>query len=139
MIIYEFVCIFSIYIWCSFSQLRRIQRIHSMEQVYNLDFMRDNDIQFDSEFGAGSTKHIMGEETLASAEILQRGGEIRYVPIITRTHPPISSGQKFSPAHVRSVLATQRKIFGFAFVIPFTGYLLKSIIRRITSVASNAQ
>lgn len=123
----------------SFSQLRRIQRINSMEQVYNLDFMRENEIHFDSEFGAGSGKHIMGEETLVSATILQRGGEIRYVPVITRTHPPISSGQKFSPAHVRSVLATQRKIFGFAFAIPFAGYLLKSIIRRITSVDSNAQ
>jgi len=123
----------------SFNHLRRIQRINSMEQVYNLDFIKKNAIHFNSAFGAGSGKYIVGEETLVSAAILERGGEVRYVPIVTRAHPHISSGQKFTPAHIRSVLATQIRIFGVAFFIPFTGYLLKSIIRKVTQVVSNAQ
>ena len=117
----------------SFSSKRRIQRINSMEQVYNLRFLRSNQLIFNVDFGAGSSKFQLGEETLMSWSILKAGGVLRYLPIVARIHPPLSSGSIFSVQHSKAVFAVKWKIFGLAGVLTFSGFLLNSFRRYLAS------
>jgi len=113
----------------NFSSKRRIQRINSMEQVYNLRFLSANQLIFNVDFGAGSSKFQLGEETLMSWSILKAGGVLRYLPIVARIHPPLSSGSIFSVQHSKTVFAVQWKIFGLAGILTFSGFLRKSLLR----------
>ena len=117
----------------NFSSKRRIQRINSMEQVYNLRFLSANQLIFNVDFGAGSSKFQLGEETLMSWSILKAGGVLRYLPIVARIHPPLSSGSIFSVQHSKAVFAVQWKIFGLAGVLTFSGFLLNSFRRYLAS------
>lgn len=117
----------------SFNTLRRIQRINSMEQVYNRRFLNDKNLVFDNHFGAGSEGFQLGEETLMTWSILKSGGTLRYLPFVTRVHPPLSSGSVLSLESARAVLAVQWKIFGLIGLLTFSGFILKSLLRSITS------
>ncbi|MDG2209060.1 MAG: glycosyltransferase family A protein [Flavobacteriales bacterium] len=113
----------------SFNSKRRIQRINSMEQVYNLRFLQANQLVFNIDFGVGSGKFQLGEETLMSWSILKSGGVLRYLPIVARIHPPLSSGSIFSAQNAKAVFAVHRKVFGLTGLITFSGFLLKSLLR----------
>ena len=112
-----------------FKSRRRIQRINSMEQVYNLRFLQANQLIFNVDFGAGSGKFQLGEETLMSWSILKAGGVLQSLPIVARIHPPLSSGSIFSVQNSKAVFAVQWKIFGLAGLMTFSGFLLKSLRR----------
>ena len=111
----------------NFSSKRRIQRINSMEQVYNLRFLQVNQIVFNVDFGAGSGKFQLGEETLMSWSILKAGGILQYLPIVARIHPPLSSGSIFSAQNAKAIFALHWKVFGLAGILTFAGYLLKAV------------
>lgn len=115
----------------SFSALRRIQRINSMEQVYNRRFLKDNNLVFNTDFGAGSEHFQLGEETLMTWSILKTGGVLRYLPFVTRVHPPISSGSTFSLQSAQAVLAVQWKMFGLVSLLTFSGFVIRSILRSV--------
>ena len=121
----------------SFNSKRRIQRINSMEQVYNLNFLKTNQLIFNVDFGLGSGKFRLGEETLMSWSILKLGGTLQYLPIVARIHPPISSGSIFSAQNARAVLAAQWKVFGLLSFITFSGFILKSFLRTVNQKRSN--
>ena len=116
-----------------FNTLRRIQRINSMEQVYNRRFLNAKNLVFDTHFGAGSEGFKLGEETLMTWSILKSGGILRYLPFVTRVHPPLSSGSVLSWENARAVLAVQWKIFGLVGLLTFSGFILKSLIRYVTA------
>lgn len=121
----------------SFNSKRRIQRINSMEQVYNLNFLKANQLVFNVDFGTGSGKFQLGEETLMSWSILKSGGTLQYLPIVARVHPPISSGSIFSAQNARAVLAAQWRVFGLLSFITFSGFLLKSFLRFVNQKRSS--
>ena len=115
----------------SFKSRRRIQQINSMEQVYNLRFLHVNQLIFNVDFGAGSGKFQLGEETLMSWSILKAGGVLRYLPIVARIHPPLSSGSIFSVQNSKAVFAVQWKIFGLVSLLTFSGYVVQSLLRTL--------
>jgi glycosyltransferase involved in cell wall biosynthesis len=117
----------------NFNSKLRIQRINSMEQVYNLRFLRSNQLIFNVDFGAGSSKFQLGEETLMSWSILKAGGVLRYLPVVARVHPPLSSGSTFSAQNAKAVFAVQWKMFGLVGILTFSGFLLNSCSRYLAS------
>lgn len=117
----------------NFSSKRRIQRINSMEQVYNLRFLHAHQLIFNIDFGAGSEKFQLGEETLMSWSILKAGGVLQYLPIVARIHPPLSSGSIFSAQNAKAIFALQWKMFGLVGILTFSGFLLNSCSRSLAS------
>ncbi len=108
---------------------RRIQRINSMEQVYNVSFLKVNNLQFNEYFGVGSQRYIQGEETLMSLSVLRASGTLKYLPLVTRVHPPFSSGHHLSIEHLKANLAVQIITFGPLGLLSFSSYVLRSLIR----------
>ena len=108
---------------------RRIQRISSMEQVYNVSFLKDNNLRFNEHFGVGSQRFIQGEETLLSLAVLKASGALKYLPLITRIHPPFSSGHRISIQHLKANFAVQMLTFGVLGLLSFSSYVLRSSFR----------
>jgi glycosyltransferase involved in cell wall biosynthesis len=113
----------------NFNAKRRIQRINSMEQIYNLRFLQAKNLSFNQDFGVGSNGHQFGEETLMSWSILKAGGQLRYIPLVTRIHPPFSSGTKYSSRQMHTVFAVYRKVFGFFGIFVFMAFAIKVMAR----------
>lgn len=112
-----------------FEAKRRVQTINSMEQVYNLGFLRSHGLQFDLDFGAGSGRYQMGEETLMSWSILAAGGTLIYLPVACRSHPPLCSGSTYSGALMRAIFAVHRRMFGALSPVTFAVFFAKSVVR----------
>ena len=92
--------------------LRRIQRINSMELVLNVAALRRWDIRFDTRFGLGAPPTNGGEEAMLMDSILRRGGRIVPVELAPRLHPEESSGQAINPATAFTQGAVHRLVFG---------------------------
>lgn len=92
--------------------LRRIQRINSMELVLNVTSLRRWDIWFDTRFGLGAPPTSGGEEVVLMDSILRRGGRIVPVDLAPRLHPDDSSGQAINPATAFTQGAVHRHVFG---------------------------
>ena len=115
----------------SFQSKRKIQKINSMEQILSLPYLKENNLWFNEAFGAGSDIYPLGEETLMSYEILRSGGELQYIPTVTRIHPPVSSGMIHSWANLAATYAVQKKVFWPFGVFVFSFYALKLVIRNL--------
>jgi len=92
--------------------LRRIQRINSMELVLNVAALQRWDIRFDTRFGLGAPPTNGGEEVMLMDSILRRGGRIVPVDLAPRLHPEESSGQAINPATAFTQGAVHRLVFG---------------------------
>jgi len=92
--------------------LRRIQRINSMELVLNVAALQCWDIRFDTRFGLGAPPTNGGEEVMLMDSILRRGGRIVPVDLAPRLHPEESSGQAINPATAFTQGAVHRLVFG---------------------------
>ena len=116
-----------------FESKRRLQTINSMEQIYSLRFLQSKGLEFNTDFGAGSGRYQMGEETLMSWSILVEGGTLTYLPVACRVHPPLCSGSTYSAALMRSTFAVHIRIFGVfglvTFLVVFTKTAFRSIVR----------
>ena len=75
------------------SNLRKIQRINSMELVLNKHWLQHANISFDERLGLGAPPTNGGEEVVLLNELLQRGGQILFIDRPLRLHPDDSSGQ----------------------------------------------
>ena len=115
----------------SFESKRRLQTINSMEQIYSLAFLHNKGLQFNTDFGAGSGRYQMGEETLMSWSILAEGGTLTYLPVACRVHPPLCSGSTYSNALMRSIFAVHRKMFGVFGMITFSVFFVKTVLRAL--------
>lgn len=109
----------------SFATKRRIQRINSMEQILGLDLLKQNRIQFNEKFGAGTPNYPLGEETLLSYDALKAGGTMQYIPLVSRIHPPFSSGMKTDWRSQRSKWAVYRITFWPWGTLMFIAVLIK--------------
>ena len=118
----------------SFESKRRLQTINSMEQIYSLAFLKEKGLQFNTDFGAGSGRFQMGEETLMSWSILAEGGTLTYLPVACRVHPPLCSGSKYSTALMRSIFAVHRKMFGVFGLVTFSVFFVKSVLREMRRI-----
>jgi len=87
----------------------------------------------DVDFGAGSGKFPLREETLMSWSIIKAGGVLRYPPIVFLIQPPLSSNSTFSAQNVKATFAVHWTIFGLAGILTFSGFLLNSFRRYLTS------
>lgn len=72
---------------------RKIQRVNSMELVLNVEWLRRNDIQFDTNFGLGSRSTNGGEEVLLLHKALTTGAKLYFYNHPLRFHEGESSGQ----------------------------------------------
>lgn len=115
----------------SFESKRRLQTINSMEQVYSLAFLQTKGLEFNTDFGAGSGRYQMGEETLMSLSILAEGGVLTYLPVACRVHPPLCSGSTYSTALMQSIFAVHRKMFGVFGLVTFFVFFTKTVFRSI--------
>lgn len=115
----------------SFKSKRRLQTINSMEQIYSLRFLQMKGLSFNTDFGAGSGRYQMGEETLMSWSILAEGGTLTYLPVACRVHPPLCSGSTYSAALMRAIFAVHRKIFGLFGFVTFSVFFVKSVFREL--------
>ena len=108
--------------------LRRIQRINSMELVLNVAALRRWDIRFDTRFGLGAPPTNGGEEAMLMDSILRRGGRIVPVDLAPRLHPEESSGQAINPATAFTQGAVHRLVFGLSrWPALFLVYVLKRV------------
>ncbi len=53
--------------------------LSSVQLVYRLSFLNENELRFDERFGAGA-KYTLGEENIMLFDALKKGAVIRYVP-----------------------------------------------------------
>lgn len=86
----------------------RIQSMCSMELIVNKEFLDAHRLRFDPDFGVGSGGCVLGEETLLAHAILQAGGVIKYLPMPTRIHPPVSSFTDMTPDNVQAIAKIHR-------------------------------
>ncbi|MFV9067132.1 hypothetical protein ABQ366_17805 [Serratia fonticola] len=69
-------------------------KISSVEIIIKIDFIKNNNIRFDSLFGLGSY-YPSGEEFIFVSDVLRAKGKARFYPITLCEHPPVSSGKDF--------------------------------------------
>jgi len=112
----------------SFANRKRIQKINSMEQIVNRNFMRENQLRFNESFGAGSGKYPMGEETLLAFELLKCGGQLQFLPIPTRIHPPVSTATHLNGEKYRAIRAIHRRVFSPFGDLVFVAFFLKTLL-----------
>ncbi|MCW2257105.1 hypothetical protein M2263_003196 [Providencia alcalifaciens] len=89
-------------------------KICSVEILVNLDFIIDNKIFFDNQFGLGS-KYPSGEEFILINDIIAMGGRVDFYPIQVCIHPPLSSGDDFysSDHKIMAKGAMLKRVFVF--------------------------
>ena len=96
----------------TWSTLKKIQGINSMEMVVNRGWLKQRGVRFDERFGLGAPPTNGGEEVLLLHQILKQGGTILPVAIKLRHHPEESSGQAMNPKTAFSQGAVHRIVFG---------------------------
>ena len=96
----------------SWSALKKIQTINSMEIVVNQGWLRQVGIGFNEQFGLGAPPTNGGEEVLLLHQILKNGGTILPTSIELRHHPEESSGQAVNAKTAFSQGALHRIVFG---------------------------
>lgn len=107
-------------------KLVQAAKISSVEMILKVDFIKDNNIRFDSLFGLGS--HFpSGEEFIFVSDVLKTKGKARYYPITLCEHPPISSGKDFFTNHkkIEAKGAMLYRVFGFYSYIYMFVFALK--------------
>lgn len=112
----------------SFGVRRKIQKINSMEQIFNREFFVEQGFSFDEAFGLGSGRYPMGEDTLMSFSILRGGGKLTFLPIPTRMHPPGSSGESLTPEKYPAIAAIHRKVFSPFGWLMYLAFRLKKLV-----------
>lgn len=69
-------------------------KISSIEIIIKIPRILNKNLFFDEKFGLGS-KYPSGEEFIFATDAIKFNLNIKYIPILTCIHPPISSGDDF--------------------------------------------
>ncbi|MFV8979549.1 hypothetical protein [Serratia fonticola] len=107
-------------------KLIQAAKVSSVEMILKVDFIKDNNIRFDSLFGLGS--HFpSGEEFIFVSDVLKNKGKARFYPITLCEHPPVSSGKDFFTNHkkIEAKGAMLYRIFGLYSYIYMIVFALK--------------
>lgn len=105
----------------SLQNRRKILNISSIEIVAKLASIKENHLEFNTNFGVGSGKFPMGEEGLFLLDALEKGLSFRYIPKAIVVHEEESSGSKLGEAQLQSLGVLFGRVFG-NFKNPFYFY-----------------
>ena len=87
-------------------------RICAPEFMVRRDEVKRLGLRFDPEFGLGA-RHGLGEDYVFVTDILRAGGRGRAVPVVTGSHPHISTGERWDePELLRARQAVIGRVFG---------------------------
>lgn len=87
-------------------------RISSIENVVKLDFLLENNIRFNEDFGLGA-KFPSCEQPIFLNDILECGGKAYFYPMTITFHPLVNSGDDFySKENARTRRELFKKLYG---------------------------
>lgn len=101
-------------------------RISSIEIIIKLSEFSKKDLFFDENFGLGS-KYPSGEEFIFATDAIKMGLNVRYIPILTCIHPPISSGDDFFSTEEK-ILAKKymfQRVYRKLYLLPLMAFTIK--------------
>ncbi|MEZ8302214.1 glycosyltransferase [Vibrio splendidus] len=110
---------------------RSILRLSSIENAYNLQFIKNNKISFDENFGLGAT-YPSCEQPIFASSILSKCGVGYFVPITITYHPLENSGEDFytnkqALARKKMLSIVYGQVLGRIFYLAFVLRKLKSV------------
>ncbi|MGO2292379.1 glycosyltransferase [Pseudoalteromonas sp. AOP31-A2-14] len=105
-------------------------KVSSIEIFVNKNKILNKGVAFDTRFGLGA-HYKSGEENVFLTDILSKGGQGHYVPIMTSYHPDETSGGDFkSPQANESKGAIFRRVFGFYGIPLLIAFYLKRLLKK---------
>lgn len=104
-----------------------IMKVSSIEIFCKRNYLIDNEIEFDFNFGLGSV-YVSGEENIFLSDSLLRGARIQFLPLVTCDHPPMTSGGDYVNTSILiSKGALIRRVFGIRGLPIVLVYFLKRV------------
>ncbi len=94
------------------SQKKKILTTSSVEIVANRESINSHHLSFNTDFGVGSGKFPMGEETLFLLDALEKNCSIQYIPIPLVIHPQESSGKVLKQPQLETLGILFQRVFG---------------------------
>lgn len=113
------------------SKQHRLTRFNSAkaatyEMMIRLDAIRDKQINFDENFGAG-VENFLGDEYIFIADALKKGLKGVFLPVVVAVHPKDSSGSTWgTPRDLSARSKVFTRVFGIWAPLVRTLFLLKS-------------
>ncbi|SJN46493.1 Glycosyl transferase, group 2 family protein [Pseudoalteromonas sp. JB197] len=113
-----------------------IMKVSSIEIIVNRNKVINKGVAFDTRFGLGAF-FKSGEENIFLADILDKGGRGRFVPIVTSIHRDITSGGDFSSELANITKgAIFRRVFGFYGIPLLVAFYFKRLLKKEVKLAS---
>lgn len=97
----------------SFINRYRVLSTSSVELAFRVKSIKDNGLQFNTDFGIGSEKYTSGEEAIFLLDALKRGLKIKYVPEIMTYHDGEGTGRKWDKSQLIALGKLYKIAFGF--------------------------
>jgi len=100
-----------------------LAKVSSIEICVATKFLRENSILFNENFGIGAP-YPSGEEYIFLSDLLKSKAFIKFYPIVTSIHPPVTSGQDFYSSEEK-ILAKREMLrivfgkFSYIFILLF--------------------
>ena len=111
-----------------------VLKVSSIETFCRRNFLIKNSIMFDSSFGLGA-KYPSGEENIFLSDCLKKKAIIKYFPIVTSTHPPITSGDNYVDRNLLIAKgALIKRLFGSKGIFIIVPFIIKQMNKKSTEV-----
>lgn len=101
-----------------------IMGVGAIEISARRNFLVDNQIMFDTNFGIAA-RFPIAEEAVFLSDILRRNGQVRYVPIDVAIHPMESTGSNYNPTMIKAYGSAIQRIFGIMSIIIIPVFIMK--------------
>jgi hypothetical protein len=89
-------------------------KVGTIEMVLRVESARSRGVTFDENFGAGALNKL-GDEYIFISDLLKRGGQGVFLPIVLASHPDESSGANQSESESEGDLEARAKVFSRVF------------------------
>lgn len=87
-------------------------RAATYEMMIRADLVRQLEVRFDENFGAGAELYL-GDEYIFITDLIRAGAKCEFAPIFVATHPADSSGERWGTAKDRKARsAVFKRVFG---------------------------
>lgn len=119
---------------CGFHDLLSVLKVSSIELFLRRKSVLEKGITFDTRFGLGAS-FPSGEENILLTDLIRRDAKGIYLPVVTSTHPDISSGWRLDGRdNAFAKGAMLKRIFGFwsYFIVPV--FYLKKVNEKRLSI-----
>lgn len=91
--------------------VRSLTSVASIEIAVSLRALRRLGVAFDEHFGLGAPFGT-GEELVLLADLIRRGGDVRFIPAVVARHPARTSGSTLDAAMMGARGALFRRLYG---------------------------